>query len=83
MIFNGKTIEAWAESIGLQCGKGGKQSTVYRWIKCGMVKPVNINGRYYITSDEEARFWQRAALGEFAITPVSAAARIAAKGGVA
>lgn len=49
---------------------GRDRSTGYRWVAKGMVTTINIQGRLYITSGEIARFWARAAAGEFSKVPM-------------
>jgi hypothetical protein len=35
---------------------GRDRSTGYRWVSLGMIAPINIMGRLYITTEEIARF---------------------------
>lgn len=56
----GMTFDRWLESVGRS------RETGWRWRQAGMVMPVNIQGQWYITSDEDRRFWERAKAGEFA-----------------
>jgi hypothetical protein len=64
----GMTLNAWLDALGLERGTG------VRWMAEGLlgVAPeqpggiVNINGRLYIPTQEQDRFWTRAAAGEFA-----------------
>lgn len=81
MTSGGKTIEAWAREIGHQIGEDCRPTTVYRWIDAGMISPVNIRGRLYVTASEDARFWTRASSGEFAVETKSVAAKVAEKKG--
>jgi hypothetical protein len=57
---SGMTFDRWLESIGRS------RATGYRWIALGMVTPVNIHGKNYITREEDGRFWDRVKAGEFA-----------------
>jgi hypothetical protein len=57
----GMTIEKWMQSIGRESG-----ATSARWIQKGMIAPVNILGKNFITREEDERFWARAKAGEFA-----------------
>jgi C-terminal processing protease CtpA/Prc len=56
----GMSLEKWLDNIGL---KG--RVTGSRWISQGLIAPVNVLGRNYITKEEDQRFWARAKVGEF------------------
>lgn len=68
----GMTFDRWLESIGRS------RATGYRWIASGMVTPVNIQGKNYITREEDGRFWERAKAGEFAQEVPSIEEKVAA-----
>jgi hypothetical protein len=56
----GMSVEKWLENLGR---KG--RATGCRWIRQGLIKPVNILGQNFITREEDERFWVRAKAGEF------------------
>ena len=58
----GVTVEAWQRSIG----RDPNGATMARWIKMGLITPVNVLGKHFITKEEDERFWARAKSGEFA-----------------
>jgi predicted site-specific integrase-resolvase len=64
MNAGGVKLDHWLKSVGIN------RSTGYRWIREGMLKPTNILGFFYITADQDAEFWQRAAAGEFEVIKV-------------
>ncbi|MDB6064073.1 MAG: hypothetical protein JWR26_281 [Pedosphaera sp.] len=70
MNHEGIELITWLEEIG----RPGK-SNASRWIDAGLIKPVNILGRLFITREEEERFWTRANAGEFAQIPGGVAGR--------
>jgi hypothetical protein len=45
---------------------GVAKVTGWRWRRKGWIKPVNICGKLYLTSEDRAQFKQRAMAGEFA-----------------
>jgi len=47
---------------------GVTRETMFKWRKEGMLETINIYGRLYVTTEEAARFKQRALSGEFAKT---------------
>ncbi len=55
-----RSWDDWLKEIGRV------PSTGWRWRKAGWVRPVNVAGRLYISTDEIARFVARAEAGEFA-----------------
>jgi len=59
----GMEFNFWLSKVGRD------RSTGYRWVSLGMVAPINIMGRLYITTEEIARFWSRARSGEFSKMP--------------
>lgn len=57
----GVKFSAWCERVGIA------RNTAYRWREKGWIKPtMEIGGQLYLSAEEEARFWERAAAGEFA-----------------
>jgi len=60
MQHGGIELATWMAEIG----RPGK-ATISRWVDLGMIKPVNILGKHFITKEEEDRFWARAKAGEF------------------
>lgn len=48
--------------------------TGWRWAQAGLVHPINLNGRLYLTREEILEFENRAAQGDFAKAPAGAAA---------
>lgn len=58
--IGGMRYDVWLKALGRS------RVTGWRWVKLGMIKPVKIAGKPYITRDEDARFWERARAGEFA-----------------
>jgi hypothetical protein len=69
----GMTFDRWLESIGRS------RVTGWRWVEHGMIQTVNINGKNYITREEDERFWHRAATGEFAQEIPSVQDKVAAR----
>jgi predicted site-specific integrase-resolvase len=69
----GMTFDRWLESIGRS------RVTGWRWVELGMLQTVNINGKNYITREEDERFWQRAKAGEFAQEIQSIQDKVAAR----
>lgn len=49
--------------------------TGYRWRKAGMIHPINICGKLYVTPEEQHRFQKRSEAGEFAQAPKGAVAQ--------
>ena len=68
----GVTFERWLEAVGRS------RVTGWRWVELGMIQPVNILGRNYITREEDLRFWSRAKAGEFAQEIPSVQEKVAA-----
>jgi hypothetical protein len=50
----------WAKSIGIS------RTTAWRWQVAGLIHPINILGRNYLSDVEIERFTRRANAGEFA-----------------
>lgn len=48
---------------------GRTEITGYRWRKAGLIHPINIFGKLYLTAEEQQRFQTRAQAGEFAKEP--------------
>lgn len=46
--------------------EGVSSTTIWRRIKAGQLKQVNVNGRSFITTESLQEFYRRAAAGEFA-----------------
>ena len=55
----GITFDRWLETVGRS------RETGWRWVQAGMLAPVNILGKHFITREEDQRFWRRAKAGEF------------------
>jgi hypothetical protein len=55
-----KSYKMFLDEIGIT------ETTGWRWRKRGMLSPVNIYGRLYMTDDAIAEFHRRAEAGEFA-----------------
>jgi predicted site-specific integrase-resolvase len=72
-VAGGVTLEKWCGAVGQSV------TTAYRWIKLGMIEPVNILGKFYVTADEDARFWARAKAGEFIRETVAVEDRVTAR----
>lgn len=66
----GMAFDRWLESIGRSKTAG------YRWIELGMIQPINILGKFFVTREEDERFWQRAKAGDFAQETESVAHRV-------
>jgi hypothetical protein len=63
-------IEAGGMALDLWLLKIGRERTTgYRWVELGMLSPLNIMGRLYLTTAEIHRFWERATAGEFSKIP--------------
>ena len=71
----GMSFDRWLKSVGRS------RVTGWRWVGKGMISPVNILGKNYITREEDVRFWQRAKAGEFAKELESVEERVRAQGG--
>ena len=69
---SGITFDRWLESIGRS------RVTGWRWVELGMIQPVNILGKNYITREEDERFWSHAKAGEFAKEVPSVQDKVAA-----
>jgi hypothetical protein len=54
-----KPLSRFAEEIGRI------PATIWRWRKEGWLRTVNIAGKVYVASDDEADFCRRAQAGEF------------------
>lgn len=53
-------MNAWLDRLG-RSGVTG-----WRWAKAGLIHPINIFGKLYLTAEDITQFEARAAKGEFA-----------------
>jgi predicted site-specific integrase-resolvase len=53
-------LNVWIQQVGIT------PVTAWRWRKRGMINPVNICGRLYLTAPDLEQFSKRASVGEFA-----------------
>lgn len=60
-------LSAWRRDIGVS------STTTWRWTRDGLIHPINIAGRPYVTDEDIAQFQARAVAGEFSKAPAGAA----------
>lgn len=76
---NAMALSAWGKAVGIT------RPTWYRLMRKGFLvlaggpggKPMNINGRLFITKEDDAKFWDRASKGEFAKELAGVAKKVA------
>jgi hypothetical protein len=61
-------LRKWAREIGVS------DTTAWRWAKAGLIHPVNIYGKLYLTQQDLEQFAARANAGEFSQSPAGACA---------
>lgn len=55
------TLTKWCKNIGVS------RVTAYRWRSQKLLKTsINVKGKLFVTREDDAEFWRRAASGEFA-----------------
>lgn len=59
--------------------RGISDVTLWRWVRRGWIKTVNISGKVYVNLTSLADFDRRAATGEFSKPPAGAARKSAEK----
>jgi hypothetical protein len=61
-------LRKWVRDIGIS------DVTAWRWSRDGLIHPINIHGKLYLTQSDIEQFAARAQRGEFAKAPVGCAA---------
>jgi hypothetical protein len=56
-------LRKWTRDIGIS------ETTAWRWAKAGLIHPINIYGKLYLTKEDIKRFAARAQAGEFSKAP--------------
>lgn len=61
-------LSKWTREVGIS------SATVWRWAKRGVIHPITIAGKRYLTGDDLQQFYARAKAGEFDTGPRGIAA---------
>ena len=62
-------LRKWVRELGIS------DTTAWRWTKAGLIHPINVSGKLYLSAEDVQQFAARAKAGEFAKKPAGCAVR--------